>query len=45
MRKKVIQKENSVKIKTLEPHFWRLCLYGEHWVTTHPMNVPPTGEM
>lgn len=23
-------------------HPWRHCPYGEHWVITHPMNVPPS---
>lgn len=23
-------------------HPWRLCPYGEHWVKTHPMQVPPS---
>ena len=23
-------------------HTWRICPYGEHWVRTHPMQVPPS---
>lgn len=23
-------------------HPWRICPYGEHWVRTHPLHVPPT---
>jgi Transglycosylase SLT domain len=23
-------------------HPWRVCPYGEHWVRTHPMHVPPS---
>lgn len=23
-------------------HPWRVCPYGEHWVRTHPMRVPPS---
>ena len=23
-------------------HSWRVCPYGEHWVRTHPMHVPPS---
>lgn len=23
-------------------HKWRICPYGEHWVRTHPMHVPPS---
>ena len=25
-----------------KPHDWRLCPYGEHWVTTHPLHIPPS---
>ena len=42
MNKKANPKTSSAKKKTLEPHRWRLCPYGEHWVTTHPMRVPPS---
>jgi len=24
------------------PHPWRLCPAGEHWVSTHPLRVPPS---
>lgn len=51
--KKLIQKKKiSTKIrsvpkrvgskKNLEPHHWRLCPYGEHWVNTHPTRVSPS---
>jgi len=23
-------------------HPWRVCPYGEHWVRTHPLHVPPS---
>jgi len=25
-------------------HLWRVCLYGEHWVSSHPLHVPPSKE-
>jgi hypothetical protein len=29
--------------KSLPPvHPWRVCPYGEHWVRTHPLHVPPS---
>lgn len=28
--------------KKLSTHPWRLCPYGEHWVKTHSMKVPPS---
>jgi hypothetical protein len=28
--------------KKLLTHPWRLCPYGEHWVKTHSMRVPPS---
>lgn len=29
--------------QSLSPvHPWRVCPYGEHWVRTHPMHVPPS---
>ena len=31
------------EIPSLPPvHPWRLCPYGEHWVKTHPLHVPPS---
>ena len=24
-------------------HTWRICPYGEYWVTTHPLHIPPSG--
>jgi len=48
--KKTVKKARSLKTKpkvnSKEPlppvHPWRLCPYGEHWVSTHPMHVPPS---
>lgn len=49
-RKTVTRKSPSVKknIKA-DPkplrspvHPWRICPYGEHWVKTHPLHVPPS---
>lgn len=37
--------KSSEKIKTpivKSVHPWRLCPYGEHWVRTHEMHVPPS---
>jgi hypothetical protein len=42
MSNKVNSKSSSLKKNSLEPHHWRLCPYGEHWVITHPMRVPPS---
>lgn len=28
--------------KTEKSHSWRLCPIGEHWVTDHPLWIPPT---
>lgn len=33
------EKEGDVESKS---HSWRLCPIGEHWVTDHPLWVPPT---
>lgn len=33
-------KLKSSKIEAVHP--WRLCPYGEHWVKTHEMHVPPS---
>ena len=30
------------KLPLLPVHPWRVCPYGEHWVRTHSMNVPPS---
>lgn len=30
------------KITKDKPHSWRICPYGEHWVTTHPLHIPPS---
>ena len=34
--------ELSVEKQRGKPHPWRVCPYGEHWVRTHPMQVPPS---
>src|ERR1039457_1456617 len=36
--------KSGAKPKTLPPpvHPWRVCPYGEHWVRTHPLHVPPS---
>lgn len=31
-------KKKIVELK--EPHAWRLCPDGEHWVREHPMRIP-----
>ncbi len=31
-----------LKAPVTPPHPWRLCPAGEHWVRTHPMQVPPS---
>lgn len=28
--------------KKAKAHNWRLCPVGEHWVTTHPLHIPPS---
>ncbi len=38
--KKGHKKEDSTKAE--KSHSWRLCPIGEHWVTDHPLWVPPT---
>jgi hypothetical protein len=38
--KKESKKEDSAKSE--KSHAWRLCPIGEHWVTDHPLWVPPT---
>lgn len=39
-----VKKNTKIDPKpTLPPvHSWRVCPYGEHWVRTHPMHVPPS---
>ncbi len=33
----------SQSARITEPsHPWRVCPYGEHWVKTHPMKIPPS---
>ena len=40
MEKTKINKKLNDSIKSVHP--WRLCPYGEHWVRTHEMRVPPS---
>jgi hypothetical protein len=40
-------KSKTAKLKSPKPslppvHPWRVCPYGEHWVRTHPLTVPPS---
>lgn len=36
------EKTKSPSKKSLNPvHPWRSCPYGEHWVRSHPLHVPP----
>ncbi len=37
-------KINSIPSKKVQPpvHAWRICPYGEHWVRTHPLHIPPS---
>lgn len=39
-----VKKNTKIATKaTLPPvHSWRVCPYGEHWVRTHLMHVPPS---
>jgi hypothetical protein len=45
-RKKKPTKRRRKPTKIPEPlppvHPWRICPYGEHWVRTHPLRVPPS---
>lgn len=38
--------KKTVEVKPRRPlppvHPWRICPYGEHWVKTHPLHVPPS---
>ncbi len=49
LKKKVRKTRPSKKKAEVKPraslppvHPWRICPYGEHWVRTHPMHVPPS---
>jgi len=52
MKKKTTVKKRKNKIAKGKPkssqrplppvHPWRVCPYGEHWVRTHPLHVPPS---
>lgn len=35
-------KPGSAKPLLPPVHPWRVCSYGEHWVRTHPLHVPPS---
>jgi hypothetical protein len=41
---KAIKKETKTKdaAESEKSHSWRLCPIGEHWVTDHPLWIPPT---
>ena len=47
-RKKKPTRRHRKTTKIKEPlppiHPWRICPYGEHWVRTHPLHVPPRDE-
>lgn len=36
------KKQKTAATENLKAHGWRLCPVGEHWVTTHPLRVPPS---
>lgn len=36
------KKQMSSTQPTPPIHPWRICPYGEHWVKTHPLHVPPS---
>lgn len=36
------KKESLAKPPSKPIHPWRVCPYGEHWVRTHPLHVPPS---
>jgi hypothetical protein len=38
------QKRKSSAVTTGSVHPWRLCPYGEHWVKTHPLHIPPSAK-
>jgi Transglycosylase SLT domain len=40
LSKKNIRVEQKLPLPPVHP--WRLCPYGEHWVRTHPMHIPPS---
>jgi Transglycosylase SLT domain len=46
IRKKKVTRRHRKPTKIKEPlppiHPWRICPYGEHWVRTHPLHVPPS---
>ena len=37
-----MKKKRPTNSKKNKIHDWRLCPVGEHWVTTHPMHIPPS---
>lgn len=44
MIKKEVKKESKKEddAESEKSHSWRLCSVGEHWVTDHPLWIPPT---
>lgn len=44
--KKSFTRKKEVKAALKQPqlpvHVWRVCPYGEHWVRSHPLHVPPS---
>src|ERR1700677_2551035 len=36
------KKKPAVKPAKPPVHPWRVCPYGEHWVRTHPLHIPPS---
>ncbi len=42
MARQKVRKKTPAQAQLKAPHPWRLCPAGEHWVSTHPMNVPPS---
>lgn len=37
-----VSNQTSGKKEQPPVHPWRICPYGEHWVRTHPLHVPPS---
>ncbi len=41
-RSKPTRRKTRPSVDAPSVHPWRVCPYGEHWVKTHPMHVPPS---
>ena len=41
-KKRIRPRSTKMKAISTLPHPWRLCPAGEHWVHTHPLQVPPS---